>query len=541
MPLLEPHIDLELDEGEEILHLARRHWIVLLQRGLIFMVVGLIATALAIYRARGGTFIVGGVVQEGHLDLINLSLLVLIGGLTILWLRKRNPKQRRLSRDLLYLLAIALLALVFVFRFQGGRLFYIDPFEARNDALNLLLIMVALLMIAALVYVVIDWANDFLILTNFRVVYEDRQLLVRHVQQQMLIADIQQVNKRQESYPEWWLNYGTILIRSFSPRRLIFTNAADPDTMQQRIADEVNKIRRQSEPELLRQMIEDQVYGNRPPKAPGRAIQVVEQRSLLPWLFHPNPEIDYQREVVIWRPFWFFTVLMLLRPVGACLLVTLALVILHQLGLLAGGLAFALWLPVLLVCGFWAFWVHQEYENDRYILTRQNITDVDKRPLGPETRRVAPLGAIQDISYNINFFETVLETLFGLGYGDVVIETGGAGGGNFTFYHVPDPRGVQATINDYLTDFRKRERERQLQDAVALLREYHLAQQAHNELMSWEQVAELIAEHMAQQSQPSVVTPEPIALVPRRMRREVRGVVRNEMRRALGFRRRRRL
>src|SRR5690606_25403053 len=153
----------------------------------------------------------------------------------------------------------------------------------------------------------------------------------------------------------------------------------------------------------------------------------------------PNPEINYEREEIMWRPFWFFTFLMLLRPIGTFLLATIALILLLRLDFITPSIVFALWIPVFLACGGWAFWIHQEYENDRYILTRQNITDADKRPLGPETRRVAPLGAIQDITYNVGFFETILESFFGLGFGDVVIETGGAGGGKFTFYHVPDP------------------------------------------------------------------------------------------------------
>ncbi len=105
------------------------------------------------------------------------------------------------------------------------------------------------LTVLLLVYILIDWANDFLILTNTRVIHDDQQLFVRHVQQQLLVNDIQQVNLRQGSYPEWWFNYGTILIRSFSPRRLTFEKAANPKVMQDKIMGEVNKIRKLSEPE----------------------------------------------------------------------------------------------------------------------------------------------------------------------------------------------------------------------------------------------------------------------------------------------------
>jgi hypothetical protein len=299
--------------------------------------------------------------------------------------------------------------------------------------------------------------------------------------------------------------------------------------MQDKILAEVNKLRRQAEPELLRQMIEDQIYSDKPLPKPRLAIQVQELHGPLPWLFHPNPHIDYERETVIWRPFWPFLLLELLRPIGTFLIVMLALLFLIRLELISLGVALLLALPVLLACGFWAFWVYEEHENDIYILTRQNITDVDKRPFGPETRRVAPLGAIQDISFNVGFWEALLQNLFNLGFGDVTVKTGGAAGGDFTFKHVPDPRGVQATINDYLTDFRKREKERSLQDALQLLKQYHLLQQNHGELMSEERIAQLVAAQVsAQLAQPQAAAVQA---------ETARGAVRGELLRTLRLRR----
>jgi hypothetical protein len=244
-------------------------------------------------------------------------------------------------------------------------------------------------------------------------------------------------------------------------------------------------------------MIEDQIYRDKPPPKQRLAIQVEEQHGPLPWLFHPNPEINYETETIVWRPAWPFLVLALLRPVGTFLLTLIALIVLVRLAILPLGVALVIGLPALFACAFWAYWVYEEHENDIYILTRQNITDVDKRPFGPESRRVAPLGAIQDISFRLGFWEALLQNFFGIGFGDVVIKTGGAAGGDFTFQHVPNPRGVQATLNDYLTDFRKREKERTLQDALALLKQYHELQKSHDELVSDERINAMIAEQIS--------------------------------------------
>ncbi|HEX9441597.1 MAG TPA: PH domain-containing protein [Roseiflexaceae bacterium] len=496
MAVLQPKLDLELDEGETILYVTRRHWIVLLQRGFIFALAFLISGGLATYRALGGRFIVSGVAPLPQNDFINIILIGLILLLVILWLYGRDPKRKRKVglRDILYLLTIGVVALAVIFRYGGGRLFHIDPFNtgAGSDLLNILLVLAALVMAVILVYNVIDWANDFLILTNTRVVYDDTQLLIRHVQQQVLIENVQQVLARTESYPEHWLGYGTLVISSLSPRRLVFSHAIRPQQMQMRILDEVNKIRKRADAERLGRLIEDQVYGNTQPSKPKPAIHVEERSGLIPWLFATNPEIDFEREIVIWRPFWIFLILAMLRPIGIFALASIGLVLLLRLGIFSAALVFAVWLPIALVSIGWAFWIREEHEHDLYILTRQDITDVDKRPFGPESRRRASLGTIQDISYDVSFIENIL------GYGDVLIETGGAGG-KFTFNHVPDPRGVEATLNDYLTDFRKREKEQQQQATLDLLKQYHVAQGAHNELMDQERVAALIAEQVSAQ------------------------------------------
>lgn len=540
MAFLEPKIELELDEGEQILHIARRHWIVLLQRSLLSALFGTGAGALAIYRANGGTFIVADIARTSNIDIFSYLLLGLAAVLGVLWWlpRTRNPKNP--PRGIPYLLGIALLVLAVIFRYQGGRLFYINPFERNgSDTFNILLIGLVLVLLSTLIYTFIDWANDFLILTNTRVIYDDQELLVRHVQQQMLISDIQQVSLRQDTYPEYWLDYGNILIRSFSPRRLTFDNAAKPKAIQDAILGEVNKLRRQSEPEMLRQMIEDQIYSDKQPKPPRLAIQVEEREGPFPWLFSPNPEINFEKETVTWRPFWPFLVLALLRPVGSFVLLLVIFIFLTKLMIISLGLAFAIGVPALLICAGWTYWVYEEHENDLYILTRQNIIDVDKSPFGPESRRVAPLGAIQDISFNVGFVEAFLEQFFNMGFGDVTIETGGAGGGKFTFRHVPDPGGVQATISDYLTDFRKREKERQLQDAMALIKQYHAAQQSHQELTDQSKLATLIAEQLAAQPVPQA---QEVALAEhayeataRIARHEARTVARAELWRVLRF------
>jgi hypothetical protein len=561
--LLSPQVDLELDEGEQILHYARRHWILLLQRIFIPLVIASLTLGLSAYRAVGGLFFTSDVGPAGRLiDLINLLYFALVVGLTVLWLRRSRQATASKSKsripqlvDWLILGGIALLLMMIYFRYQGGRVFYIDPAYARGaDLINLLLFTTGIVTIGALIYFTIDWANDFLILTSTRVIYDDRQILVRHVKQEILIENIQQVNLSADSYFAYFLgqlslwreqalyrmglrrtpppekptvSYGKLVVGSLSVRRLVFDWAANPAAMQGRINAELGKLRKAQEPELLRQIIEDQVYGNKPPKKGAPPIHVTERKGPLPWLFSTNPEINHQKEEVVWRPYWIFLALAMLRPLALLLMATILLLIANRLELIGAVLSFWIWLPIALGCFGRIIWVREEHEHDKYILTRDKITDVDKRPFGPESSRSAQLDRIQDVSFDVSFVESIL------GYGDVFIETGG-GGGKFTFKHVPDPRNVAATINDYLTDFKKREKERNQKDVLTLLREYHAVQERHGELSDGGRLESLLAAKLAEYTQselPGQIEREVATRVPPHVRRQLDVSLRRSARR----------
>lgn len=496
-------IPLELEPDEKVILVGKRHWIELLQSGFVFLVIGVITAAIALFRAAGGALLI---MREGVArpltDPVNIALLTLLLILVALWARGESKKQRRKDTpwrnpDALYLLAIFALGLAIWFRSVGGELIVIDPTYSRaGDVINIVLSVTTLLMLAAVAYLYNDWRNDVLIVTNRRVIYDEETMFIRHVRQQILIDDIQQVNVRADTYQATLFGYGKIIIRSFSPRTLEFDFAAKPRDIEKAIMDQVRNLRRRQEPDLLRALIEDQVYGNKQPQISSPSVQVRTQRFPIPALYPPNPEIFPDR--VVWRPSWVYVLIQLFRPLSGFALTMFVLAVLVQFNLIDGVAVTLLVFAALLSFGAWGWWIREALIHDNYILTRTDIIDIDRRPLGPENSRRAQLSAIQNISFDVSFVERLL------GLGTVVIETGGAAGGKFTFDHVPDPRGVQATINDYLTDFRKHEKERQLRDTLTLLKQYDLVQREHGEKMdraSFEKaVEELIGRSLSKQS-----------------------------------------
>jgi hypothetical protein len=562
-------------EGEHIVHRTRRHWVVLLIRGIGPAAVALLFGLLALYRWSGGTFVAAGIRTPGEFGPVELALIVLIVALLYLWQRstRRRAKDKKKKAsfglaylpDLPYLLGIALLVLMLFFRLQGGEIFYIDPFSAgQNDIFNQILLAIVLVALVGLIYIAIDWSNDFLVLTPTRVIYEDTQLLVREVQQEIVIENIQQVNVRADSYlayllgyiKHWygsfihWLGltknppqpvaavYAKIIIGSYSPQTLMFDYAAQPYEMQSRIQAEVGKLRKQQDVATLRRLIEDQVYENRPPQSaiPDIEVNIEEAEGLLAWFRHPNPETKRDGDFfsLTWRPVKLFMLQAVSRPYFTFLLPALGLWFMVRIGFLFVEWAFLITLLIALFTLAWGFWIREEHENDKFILNIREIVDVDKKPFGPESSRRAPLSGIQNIEFDVSFIEGLL------GYGDVIITTAG-GAGKFTFEHVPDPRGVQATINNYLSYFKKRETERTLKGTLDLLQQYHKLQLEHGELFQDSRISEAVASQLAAYmatEMPTHVEREVATQLPNEINRRI-GPIRRELWRSGFFRRRR--
>jgi len=303
--------------------------------------------------------------------------------------------------------------------------------------------------------------------------------LVRSTQQQILLVDIQQVSMRQNTYPEVIFGYGALTIQSFSLKKINFFHATQPQEMERRLKEELNRTRRAIEPNLVRRLIEERVFEDKKRVEAQKKLHVetsgANRTGIFAWLFPANPQVDEKSGQIIWRPSSVYVALQLLPAFLIWVVATIAMILLAPLlgqWLVAGILA---WVVVTLICAGWIFWLREEYVNDVYILNKREIIDVDRRPFGPVDRRSAPIDRIQNISFDVSFIEQIL------GYGTVKIQTGGSG--DFSFNHVPDPRGVQAMVNDYLTDFKRGSEERTLQNSIDVFREYHALQRDKGELM----------------------------------------------------------
>jgi hypothetical protein len=87
----------------------------------------------------------------------------------------------------------------------------------------------------------------------------------------------------------------------------------------------------------------------------------------------------------------------------------------------------------------WLVWEYVDWKNDIFMITADEIFDIDRTPFGKEEKRAAQIESILSTSY-------IREGLiaYAFNYGTVKITVGGA---QFDFQDVADPAGVQADIN----------------------------------------------------------------------------------------------
>jgi hypothetical protein len=462
-----PELELKLHANEAVLCVMHRHIVHLLVRLVAPALVLLLSTAIIIFRAAGGQFFVGDAVPGGQTSLFDLGL-VAVAGLALVgafFLRRQRGGS----------IALAVLAGMFVawliFRLRGGRVISYGAYANQSfDVFNLALITVALIALAVCVYLYLDWKIDEFILTTHRVVYNSERPLVRREQEQIPLGNIQQVEANTETYIQHWLKLGTLQIKSAAAGfTLFFSDAYDPDDMQRRIMDQVKKVRRDETNADLQRLIESALDG-KPNDFVRREREVSVERTIYPslfqWLFPENPEIDREKGIYIWHPHWIFVVKAAWLPVVLWFVVAVIALATLMGGLLGPLLGASLLVVATLVFGAWAAWQVEDLRNDRYILTPTQIIDVNKKPFGPENRRTASLGALQNVTYNT----TLIGRIFG--YGDVLLQTAGSGD-NFTFRDAPRPSQLVDVITSYQVSHKRSTKIRDLEDTVKLIQYYN--------------------------------------------------------------------
>lgn len=299
----------------------------------------------------------------------------------------------------------------------------------------------------------VDWGNDYYILTNRRIVFLEKIVGIYDSRTEAPLWSIRAV-KVSTTAESRALGYGDVTVQTISGP-IAFQTVPRPEEMARLIEEHWGRIKtrqRDSDDEALRAAIRRSLFrqtATPPAPAPPAASAPTETRReawLARFARHFSFSLRFERgDSVVYRKHWFALVRAIGWPsVALAFLAGMAgleaagaippILETMTVGLLCGELILAL--PIL---GWW-WYQYEDWSNDIYQVTRDQIIDRTKKPFGAESRKVAPLDNILSARLDQHGVWALL-----FNYGDVVIQTGGAAG-EMRFENVFDPSGVQQDV-----------------------------------------------------------------------------------------------
>ena len=321
------------------------------------------------------------------------------------------------------------------------------------------------------VYLTVDNYNDNYIVTNKRVVHEERIPLVFESRSEAFLHTIQDIQQLQEGLLARLYNLGDLIIETAGERgHVIFRQIPNPAQARDIIFEQILRAQadaRAEEQAAIRDTLRHQfgVAISQPPTPAPETPCPQRRLKLTPpsWLLKPLrllryfvPPLHYEQgDTITWRKHWIRLVEPIAAPTLLIVFGTLVTIYLIPRDL-------SNWVPILIGYGvvmvlllLWWLWIFDDWQNDIYQVTATRIIDVERQPLFlREERREASLSMIQNVSLEISGIPGKL-----LNYGSVTIETAGAGA--FTFDYVKDPRAEQGEIFRRVEAFQGRQRQQE--------------------------------------------------------------------------------
>ncbi len=333
-----------------------------------------------------------------------------------------------------------------------------------------------------ILWIWVDWGNDYYIVTDKRVVWLEKVIWFYDQRRESPLQTILSVNSSSNQLQRI-IGYANVIVRTYTGQ-ITMRNAAHPqelegmikaywhlaeERMEEEKAAKITQTIRSrlgfEEEQPENDIPEEEVIEGEgaPPDSKPATILSPKLGNLFKTRYEFEGVITYRKHIYIllkqvWVHILIYTILFLANLFSALLLdFEFTKILLSATGIY-----------VLISSFFWGYKL-LDWANDRFQLTDTEIVDLDKKPLGKETRRSAPLESILSLDYTR---ENILQRT--LNFGTVVINVGNA---RFDFEMVVNPSIVQQEIFEhYYAALRRKEDEeaqRRREDMVEFLAVYH--------------------------------------------------------------------
>lgn len=319
----------------------------------------------------------------------------------------------------------------------------------------------------------IDWGNDYYIVTSHRVAWLEKVVGLYDSRQEAPLDTVLAVNVVSNQLGRW-LNYGDINVRTYTGG-IRMRNASNPArfaafvegfrkrAIQISKEEEIRRMNRDLEQALTRSLLPAEgrtvdvpEAPPPPPRKPSIARQPKKRTSFQAWMQNFLKVRYIDGDTITYRKHWFILVRKAWQPF---------LLFFFWLGLVFGlPLAGLLWdfsiispmaialIAILLapIVFGWLGYHYWDWRNDIYRLTPTQIFDIERKPLGEESKKTANLESILSIEHER---ENILGVL--LNFGNVIVNVGQT---EFTFDGVYNPDQVHQDVADYREALNRRKK-----------------------------------------------------------------------------------
>lgn len=288
-----------------------------------------------------------------------------------------------------------------------------------------------------------DWYNEYFVITNQRVLLLRKILLIYETRQETPMAAILSVTTETDLVGRW-LTFGTVTVRTFTGS--IQLPKIDAPVFFVSILQHFLAISRQDREDSKQQDIENYIRGRlkegqTEPAPAGTSAQELQVTTRPPSFLEALLGLrEVSADSITYRTHWFILIKRTIVPF------ILGVGMISFLILRLSGFFFNLPAEIVLAAGcvlslvIWIWWLYEfvDWRNDIYIITPSQVIDLDRKPLGSERRREAPLKNIQTIEYKrIGIWGLLFN------FGTVFIHVGDT---DLTFDFVSNPSEVQKEL-----------------------------------------------------------------------------------------------
>jgi len=332
----------------------------------------------------------------------------------------------------------------------------------------------------------LDWGNDFYIVTNQRVLWLERIIGLYNSRREAPLTQVLAVNVT-SSWLGRMLDFGNVDVRTFTGG-ILMHRAAHPKRFAHFVESfhlRAMQQQKQAEAEAMESALRERM--GLPVEEDESPPETQEPPPLQRQKKPPKPgslrekidtflKVRYEQgDIITYRKHWLLLLRRTYQPSLAFLLViSVASYFVwqsynSQTPLLLGVYFFVIVGLILLGLSIWWLYNYLDWSNDIYQLTPDQIRDIERRPLGEELKKTAPLDSILSIEHAR---DGVIQLLFN--FGNVIINVGQT---QFIFRGVYNPDQVHQDVSDYIEARARKKREaeaaRERERMIDWLTTYH--------------------------------------------------------------------